>query len=95
MSRSREYFRFALSVAFVLTLTGCTASKARLTQDEAIQVALQEASRNGFSSATVDSVDVWKRKWQVHLSSNPLMPGGHATVLVSDTGDVLKYQRGL
>ena len=60
-----------------------------------VSAAVAEAERHGWKNARVIDEKLSRNVWTIELQRQPLVYGGHATVVVSQTGEILSYSPGL
>jgi hypothetical protein len=83
-----------LLLAILLAMVGGGCSMTRPNKEQAVAAARQEMLRRGWHEMELQTAAFEAGRWQVSFWRLPKVPGGHATVQVSRSGQVLGVLSG-
>ena len=95
MNRRFLFTRLVLPMVVMLGfVNGCNSAKPEIGKEQAIAIAKQEVVRQGGKELEVEDVSMDTDRWVISLWMLPATPGGHATVIVSTNGKVVRVFPG-
>ncbi|MCD6050526.1 MAG: hypothetical protein K0Q55_1929 [Verrucomicrobia bacterium] len=92
--KTTQISKWLLVTGILIAILGCSSHQGKNAEERAISTAKQEVKKRGWKRIEVDDCRFEEGRWKVYVWRFPKTPRGHATVEVSDNGQVLRYIAG-